>query len=129
MAVNKKQRTVAHVGSDSYHMFGIRSEIPVMPAIRLLWEMVTPFGMPVEPLVYMMTAMSEGSGGLRSRAAGTITEDSTNTRGVSASRSGKGAWVGCERRGMFKDSPQHVWTAEIFRCLQTKGKKSSSSRM
>lgn len=74
-------------------MFGIRSEIPVMPAIRLLWEMMTPLGMPVEPLVYMMTAMSEGSGGLRSRAAGIITEDSTNMRSVS-----KDARAECERQ-------------------------------
>lgn len=80
-------------------MFGIRSEIPVMPAIRLLWEMMTPFGMPVDPLVYMMTAMSEGNGGLRSRAAGMIAEDSTNTRNVSSSRSGKDAWVECRCRG------------------------------
>lgn len=56
-------------------MFGIRSDIPVMPAIRLLWEMMTPLGKPVDPLVYMMTAMSEGEGGLRSRAAGIRTED------------------------------------------------------
>lgn len=80
-------------------MFGIRSEIPVMPAIRLLWEMMTPFGMPVDPLVYMMTAMSEGNGGLRSRAAGIVTEDSTNTRNVSNSGSGKDVWVECECRG------------------------------
>lgn len=52
-----------------YQRLGIRSAIPVIPAIRLLWEIMTPFGMPVDPLVYMMTAMSEGSGCLRSRAA------------------------------------------------------------
>lgn len=46
----------------SYHRLGIRSAIPVMPAMMLLWEIMTPFGMPVEPLVYMMTAMSEGTG-------------------------------------------------------------------
>ena len=53
----------------AYHRLGIRSAIPVMPAMMLLWEIMTPFGMPVDPLVYMMTAMSEGSGCLRSRAA------------------------------------------------------------
>lgn len=64
-------------------MFGIRSEIPVMPAIRLLWEMMTPLGMPVDPLVYMMTATSEGNGGLRSRAAVTITERIAQTHATS----------------------------------------------
>lgn len=104
-------------------MFGIRSEIPVMPAIRLLWEMMTPFGMPVDPLVYMMTAMSEGNGVLRSRAAGIVTEDSTNMRNVSHSGSGKDVWVECECMEMFKDCNQHVWRTELFRCFQTKGKK------
>lgn len=54
---------------DAYLRLGIRSAMPVMPAMMLLWEIMTPFGMPVDPLVYMMTAMSEGSGCLRSRAA------------------------------------------------------------
>lgn len=40
----------------------------------LLWEIITPFGIPVEPLVYMTTAMSEGRGGRRSHAAATWTE-------------------------------------------------------
>lgn len=53
----------------AYHRLGIRSAIPVIPAMMLLWEIMTPFGTPVDPLVYMTTAMSEGSGGLRSHAA------------------------------------------------------------
>ena len=44
--------------------------MPVMPAMMLLWEMMTPLGMPVEPLVYMMTAMSEGRGCRRGDATG-----------------------------------------------------------
>lgn len=42
--------------------------MPVIPAMMLPWEIMTPLGMPVEPLVYMMTAMSEGAGCLRSTA-------------------------------------------------------------
>jgi len=49
----------------AYLMLGIRSAMPVIPAMMLPWEIMTPLGMPVEPLVYMMTAMSEGSGFLR----------------------------------------------------------------
>lgn len=52
----------------AYLRLGIRSAMPVMPAMMLPWEIITPLGMPVEPLVYMMTAMSEGSGCLRSTA-------------------------------------------------------------
>ena len=33
-----------------------------MPAMRLLWTIMTPLGLPVEPLVYMMTARSAGLG-------------------------------------------------------------------
>lgn len=73
-------------------MFGIRSEIPVMPAIRLLWEMMTPLGMPVDPLVYMMRATSEGNGGLRSRAAVIIPEQITQTHAASST----GSWKECE---------------------------------
>lgn len=40
----------------------MRSHCPVIPAIRLLWMIITPLGRPVEPLVYMITARSEGSG-------------------------------------------------------------------
>lgn len=42
--------------------------MPVMPAMMLPWEIMTPLGMPVEPLVYMMTAMSEDCGCLRPTA-------------------------------------------------------------
>lgn len=59
----------------AYHRLGIRSAIPVMPAMMLLWEIMTPFGIPVDPLVYMTTAMSEGRGGRRSHAAATRTDD------------------------------------------------------
>lgn len=52
----------------AYLRLGIRSAMPVMPAMMLPWEIMTPLGMPVEPLVYMMTAMSKGSGCLRSTA-------------------------------------------------------------
>lgn len=60
----------------AYLRFGIRSAMPVMPAMMLPWEIMTPLGMPVEPLVYMMTAMSEGPGCLRSTA--TVDEQSAD---------------------------------------------------
>lgn len=41
---------------------GMRSHWPVIPAIRLLWTIMTPLGLPVEPLVYITTARSEGWG-------------------------------------------------------------------
>ncbi len=41
---------------------GMRSHWPVIPAIRLLWTIMTPLGLPVEPLVYITTAISEGWG-------------------------------------------------------------------
>lgn len=40
----------------------MRSHWPVIPAIRLLWTMTTPLGLPVEPLVYITTARSDGRG-------------------------------------------------------------------
>lgn len=40
----------------------MRSHCPDIPAIRLLWTIMTPLGLPVEPLVYMITARSDGSG-------------------------------------------------------------------
>lgn len=40
----------------------MRSHWPVIPAIRLLWTIMTPLGLPVEPLVYITTARSEGWG-------------------------------------------------------------------
>lgn len=46
----------------TYPKLGILSAIPVIPEIRLQWEIITPFGTPVEPLVYIITAMSEGTG-------------------------------------------------------------------
>lgn len=52
----------------SYLRFGIRSAMPVIPAMMLPWEIMTPLGMPVEPLVYMMTAISVDCGCLRSTA-------------------------------------------------------------
>lgn len=52
--------------------------MPVMPAMRLPWEIMTPLGMPVEPLVYMITAMSEVSGFLRSTATMVDREKSGN---------------------------------------------------
>lgn len=66
----------------TYHRLGIRSAIPVTPAMMLLWEIMTPFGIPVDPLVYMTTAISEGRGGRRSHAAATWTE----TTGISRAR-------------------------------------------
>lgn len=46
----------------TYPRFGILSAIPVIPAIMLQWEIITPLGIPVDPLVYMITAISEGTG-------------------------------------------------------------------
>lgn len=40
----------------------MRSHWPVIPAIRLLWAIMTPLGRPVEPLVYITTARSDGWG-------------------------------------------------------------------
>lgn len=60
---------ISSVSGSLYLMWGIRSEIPVMPARMLPWEIMTPLGRPVDPLVYMITAMSAGSGCFRSRAA------------------------------------------------------------
>lgn len=50
---------------ETYFRLGMRSAMPVMPAMMLLWEIMTPLGMPVEPLVYMITAISDGTGCLR----------------------------------------------------------------
>lgn len=41
---------------------GMRSHWPVIPAIRLLWTIITPLGLPVEPLVYITIARSRGWG-------------------------------------------------------------------
>lgn len=46
----------------TYPRLGILLAIPVIEAMMLLWEIMTPFGIPVDPLVYMITAMSEGDG-------------------------------------------------------------------
>lgn len=40
----------------------MRSHWPVIPAMRLLWTIMTPLGRPVEPLVYTTTARSDGLG-------------------------------------------------------------------
>lgn len=56
----------------------MRSAMPAMPAMMLPWEIMTPLGMPVEPLVYMMTAMSEDSGCVRRSA----TADTRDTGGL-----------------------------------------------
>lgn len=41
---------------------GMRWHWPVIPAMRLLWAIMTPLGRPVEPLVYITTARSDGWG-------------------------------------------------------------------
>ena len=51
-----------YVFTTTYPRRGILSAMPVIPAMMLLWEIMTPLGSPVDPLVYMMTAMSEGAG-------------------------------------------------------------------
>lgn len=51
-----------HLLTKTYPRRGILSAIPVMPAMMLLWEIMTPLGSPVDPLVYMITAISEGAG-------------------------------------------------------------------
>lgn len=91
-------------------MFGIRSEIPVMPAIKLLWEMRTPFGTPVDPLVYMMTATSEGNGDLRSRATVIITEKIAQTQATSPTLgAGEAAGINVSAVEVFKDSDKKVF--------------------
>lgn len=42
----------------------VESQKAFIVANRLEWTRTTPFGMPVEPLVYIMIAMSFGCGGL-----------------------------------------------------------------
>lgn len=46
----------------TYPSPGMRSHWPVIPAMRLLWTIMTPLGRPVEPLVYISTARSDGLG-------------------------------------------------------------------
>ena len=58
------------------------SAMPVTPARRLPWEMSTPLGIPVEPLVYMMTARSAGRGRVGPRAAGETQGEGTNQHGA-----------------------------------------------
>lgn len=82
---------------------------------------MTPFGMPVDPLVYMMTAMSEGSGGLRSRAAVIITEKIAQARTTAPTRAGRNV----KAAEIFKGSEKHVWRKVIFRCFQTKAKSAT----
>ena len=72
----KKVREIALTLISAYLRLGIRSAMPVMPAMMFPWEIMTPLGMPVEPLVYMMTAMSEDSGCLRS----TVTAETEDRR-------------------------------------------------
>lgn len=65
--MEKHQQTAANL-TLAYLRFGIRSAMPVIPEMMLPWEIMTPLGMPVEPLVYIMTAMSDDRGCLRSTA-------------------------------------------------------------
>lgn len=57
-----KYWTPPHFVMKTYPSSGILSAIPVIPAMMLLWEIMTPFGSPVDPLVYMITAISRGIG-------------------------------------------------------------------
>ena len=47
----------------AYPRPGILWHWPAIPAMRLLWTIMTPLGEPVEPLVYITIARSEGRGG------------------------------------------------------------------
>lgn len=47
----------------TYSSTGIQSRSPVAVVTMFLWVNNTPFGIPVEPLVYMITAKSLGAGG------------------------------------------------------------------
>lgn len=60
--VNEGQLVLLVTAFNTYPKLGILSAIPVIPAIRLQCEIITPFGTPVEPLVYIITAMSDGTG-------------------------------------------------------------------
>ena len=73
-------------GRGSYSRLGMRSAMPVMLAMMLLWEIITPLGMPVEPLVYMMTAMSDGAGCLRAAATEQEKKRRRRRRGVNESQ-------------------------------------------
>lgn len=80
-----------------------------MPAIKLLWEMRTPFGTPVDPLVYMMTATSEGNGDLRSRATVIITEKIAQTQAPSPTPgAGKAAGMNASAVDVLKDSGKNA---------------------
>lgn len=48
--------------SVSYPSPGILSHCPVIPAIKFLCIIITPLGLPVEPLVYITKAKSVGTG-------------------------------------------------------------------
>lgn len=54
--MNDLRRTTTHPKP------GMRSHWPVMPAMRFRWMIITPLGLPVEPLVYITMARSEGWG-------------------------------------------------------------------
>lgn len=51
----------------SYPSPGIRSHCPVIPAIKFLCIIITPLGLPVDPLVYITKAISVGTGRLGGR--------------------------------------------------------------
>lgn len=51
-----------HMTTVSYPRPGILSHCPVIPAIKFLCTIITPLGLPVEPLVYITKAKSEGAG-------------------------------------------------------------------
>lgn len=60
--LNNYKYAVALSFTMTYPSLGILLAIPVIEAMMLLCEIMTPFGIPVDPLVYMITAISEGSG-------------------------------------------------------------------
>lgn len=71
MGITEMRTVLRH----SYSRFGIRSAMPATPAMMFLWEIMTPLGMPVEPLVYMITAISLGRGCLRCTITGKREEE------------------------------------------------------
>lgn len=60
--MSKYPSKILQMSLETHPSPGMRSHWPVIPAIRLLWTIMTPLGLPVEPLVYITTARSDGWG-------------------------------------------------------------------
>ena len=103
----------------AYSRLGMRSAMPVMLAMMLLWEIITPLGMPVEPLVYMTTAMSDGAGCLC--VAATERDGRRKTKGVDESQSSTsaGSAAGLVDNSHNTESPRALFEDERVVPIET----------